>query len=67
MAIRIPVTVVVELGDEQEAAYRESFDLPVPTRARDLVESVRADVLHAVRSRGCRVGEGRATVTIKER
>lgn len=48
MSIRIPVTVVIEMDDDQQAEYVANVGLPFhdgPLRAKDVVESVRSYVL----------------------
>ena len=43
--MRIAVTVVIEMTDQQVAGYADVNGLPEPTRAKDVVEDVRAYVL----------------------
>lgn len=69
MAIRIPVTLVIEMDDEQQAAYVAEVGLPFhdgPLRARDVVGHVRSYVLSQIQESGD-FGDDGATVTIKER
>lgn len=70
MAIRIPVTLVIEMDDEQLREYLADAEIPAArsghVRARDIVQDVREYVLAAVTNSGAFMGR-RATVTIKER
>jgi hypothetical protein len=70
MAIRIPVTLVIEMDDGQQAEYVRYAGLDAPVRARDIVRDVRAYVLSAVAdSAGFGISSGTrgADVSIKER
>jgi hypothetical protein len=69
MAIRIPVTVVIEMSDDQQASYVANVGLPFhdgPLRAKDVVESVRGYILTAV-SESAEFGNGAVNVSIKGR
>jgi hypothetical protein len=69
MAIRIPVPLVIELTDDQEAVYCEEYGLVrdgVMPLAREVAESVRAAVL-AQLQHGPVFCESGATITIKGR
>jgi hypothetical protein len=69
MAIRIPVTLVIELDDDQQAEYVATTGLPHhdgPLRAKDVVESVRSYILTRI-SESADLGDGAASVSIKER
>ena len=66
--IRIPVTIVIEMDDEQEARWREDFALPEPPRARDIVGSVCKFACEVVDRAFAGTDDGAgATVTIKGR
>jgi hypothetical protein len=70
MAIRIPVTVVVEMDDEQQAEFVRHAALDAPVRAKDIVREVRARALGAVADApgfGIFAGTRGAEVSIKER
>jgi hypothetical protein len=73
MAIRIPVTVVIELDDEQQAEFAEYRGLGKNPRAKDVVASVHAYVLTHIRGApafgltGDGTGGRGAHVSIKER
>jgi hypothetical protein len=65
MSIRIPVTLVIEMDDEQEARYCKSTGLSESekVRAKDVVDAARGEVLRLVRG----YMADWATVTIKGR
>jgi hypothetical protein len=68
--MRIVVPVVVDMTDEQVESYASDYGLPLPVRAKDVVSSVRAEVLRAVKD-SCAFGQAEArrgaSVSIKER
>jgi hypothetical protein len=69
MSIRIPVTVVIEMDDDQQAEYVATAGLPYhdgPLRAKDVVESVRSYILTRI-SESADLGDGAASVSIKGR
>lgn len=49
--MRIPVTLVIEMTDEQVKAYAAEYGLPFhggPLRAKDVVEDVRDNVVVSI-------------------
>ena len=69
MSIRIPVTVIVEMDDDQQAEYVANTGLPFhegPLRAKDVVESVRSYILTRI-VESDDFARGAASVSIKGR
>jgi len=71
MSIRIPVTLVIEMDDEQQAVYAEYEGRGDRPHAQDFVDSVRQRALSSVRDHAPFAAdpfshEGGATVTIKK-
>jgi hypothetical protein len=68
VSIRIPVTLVVEMDDDQLREYLADAEVPAApsghVRARDIVKDVREYTLAAVANSGAFMG-GRADVSIK--
>lgn len=69
--MRIAVTVVIDMTDEQLRAYAAAHGLPEPLRAKNVVDDVQPRVLAAVRDSSTfgETGDGhgarRADVTLK--
>ena len=51
MSIRVPISIVIEMDDEQVKNYASEYGLTVDgvrIRAKDIVQDVRENVLHSV-------------------
>lgn len=66
MSIRIPVTLVIEMDDDQLASYANLNGLGEKPRAKDVVTEVRSYVLTCIQDAGDFTG-GAADVSIKGR
>jgi hypothetical protein len=64
--MRIQIPLVIEMTDEQVKVYAGENGLPVPVRAKDVIENVRSYVLTSVQDSYSFVGD-RADVSIKGR
>ena len=71
--MRIQIPLVIEMTDEQVAAYAAEYGLSLPVRAKDIVDDVRSYVLTAIQDSPAfgEIGDGDGTrsadVSIKGR
>ena len=62
--MRIAITLVIEMSDQQVKDYADAYGLPLPIRAKDIVDDVRRQVLTGIQD-STAFGDGGADVSIK--